>query len=254
MRGRVGWILALGFFVAACGDGGSTASTRPDLDRKVEREVFDLLLDAGATDQEAGCLAIVLTSKVDEISEVFTTSNLGDDRSQPFGPRGRECGVYDRLNEIARGVGREADREVDAQIESLVKMLTEELLAVGATDDEAECIADAWFDPSIDPLDEEARSERLAKCASERRINQLLEQRYRAPLIEGLTGAGATADEANCIVDAVSDVDLLFPSDDFAGPAAAETTAERFAGEAATCGTPERLRGLAFALHGQPVP
>lgn len=247
MRRRLGWTLALVLVAAACGDGTSTGINRSDLDRKVEREVFDLLVDAGATDQEAGCLAILLTSEIDEISDVFTIDNLGGNRSEPFGPRGRECGLYDRLNEIARGINAEAEQDTDALIEDFVTMFADQLLAAGATSEEAECIAEAWFDPSIDPLDEQAKSERLAECGSPQRIDQLLEQRYLAPLIS----AGATEDEAQCIAQGVENLDLFYPSEDFMGAEAAETTAQRFVQDAADCGSPERLRGLALALHGQ---
>jgi hypothetical protein len=165
VRRRLGWILALALLVGACSDGSSTATERGDLDRKVERELFELLLDAGATDQEAGCLAIVLTADVDAISEVFTIDNLGDNRSEPFGPRGRECGLYDRLYEIARGLNQETEQEADALVERFVTMFADELLAAGATRDEARCIAEAWFDPSVDPLDQQERSGRLGECA-----------------------------------------------------------------------------------------
>jgi hypothetical protein len=254
VRRRLGWILALALVVAACGDGSPTATDRSDLDRKVERELFELLLDAGATDQEAACLAIVLTADVDQISEVFTIDNIGDNRSEPFGSRGRECGLYDRLYEIARGLNQEAEQETAALVERFVTMFAEELRAVGATRDEARCIAEAWFDPSVDPLDEEERSERLAECASERRVDQLLEQRYRAPLIEDLVAAGATAEEATCLVDHVDSIDIYFPSEDFESPTAAETTAQRFVEMASDCGDANRLRALAFALHGQVAP
>jgi hypothetical protein len=255
VRRRLGWTLTLVLLVAACGgDGSPTATKRSDLDRRVERELFDLLLDAGATDREAACLAIVLTSEVDEISDVLTIDNLGDNRSQPLGPRGRECGLYDRLNEIVLGIGREAEREVDAHLDRFKETLEKELLAVGARRDEAECIVEAIFDSSIDPDDEAAREERLAQCGSNRRLDQLMEQRYKAPLVEGLIEAGATTEEANCLVDHVDNIDIYFPSEDFESPTAAETTARRFVEMASVCGDANRLRALAFALHGQVAP
>lgn len=186
------------------GDGDPSAAAPQVFGRAVEREVFELLTDAGATGEEAACLTRVLTKGVDEVSEVFTSDRLGEHQTaeEALSDLGGDCLDADRTRAVAVGLERALQRIADEAGGSVLDdaategSFVEQLVAAGATDGEARCIVgaiidiDLWF-PAEDFYGDEAGvnagnvfAERASTCGSAERLRQLgksLHANYRGP-------------------------------------------------------------------------
>jgi hypothetical protein len=237
--------------LAACDDGGRSTLANPSFDRAVEREAYEFFTETGASKREATCLATTLTADADDLGDVFTMVNVNENPDEPFGPRAARCASSARLLEIAEESGiAAAVREASDVQRMFEEQFRSEFLAAGATQVEADCMVQAFFDLSTDPTDEVAQRRRLEQCGSPERLEEIFETSYRLPLV----AAGATPDEARCIVDQVDNIDLFLPSEDWNGEFEAEQTAENFTKNAAECGSAERLTAIVFALFGLPTP
>lgn len=185
------------------GDPSGTAATEV-FGRPVEREVFELLKDAGASRVEAACLTRVLTKGVNEVSEVFTSERLGEHQTAEDALKdlGGDCLDADRTAPVAAGLERAFQRIAEDAASGAVDQavsqgsFVEQLVGAGATDGEAQCIVsaiidiDLWF-PAEDFYGEEAGitagnvfAERASTCGSAERLRELgktLHANFRGP-------------------------------------------------------------------------
>ncbi len=268
LRGVGGWHLFIAVLAGAvlCGCSGTqsehgevevTTSLAAEPSGGVVEEVSAFLLGIGASEEEASCIAPGVAGDAETQEEV-------DDRTLPYESFGAAivalapgCVSAERAGELD-GLYHEFNEAVSAEMQGDTRELwVSQFLAGVATEAEAGCMADAlvaseneeWppLYGSYEPGDPALGL--FAECGSPERVVEIYREAYRGPVRDRLVDAGATVEQADCIIDSVGDLDLFLPSDDFAGERSAEMTAELFVDDASGCAPVEQLEAVAAELH-----
>ncbi len=220
-----------------------------------------MLVEAGATEQEAACLAAELAQNPPPSPS--DPSSPGSAISDAILEVGGHCADEDRLMLIAENAADQLEQDLDRILEPLRRRIAHGYLDAGATKREAECIANAFL--SIDPKDAgvygttkekalataELLKEHASSCASPERLARLGMASVTEPFEAALQNAGATQRETECFINKVGELDLFFPSEDFNGPQAAEMGAARIAEDIGGCISEGRVRELVESVFGQ---
>lgn len=265
---RLGVVVALVVMVMAvsgCGALSDEVTSREEpvglLDDQqmndVEFEFFDFMVQIGATEQEATCIARQLAAGAETFEEANDRTASYDSLTHALEALAPDCASAERYRELEAGDDEAFVPGSEQVAEAQAKLFAAPFLSVGATEDEARCMADvlASIAPEeIPPIygSYDSSSAELVifeVCGAPERVAELYRDAYRLPLEAQFLAAGATGAEASCILDAIDQIDLFLPSEDFHGEGAALVTADLFARDAKRCGGEGRLRQIALNLH-----
>ncbi len=246
--------------LTACGsttESDVASGSSPESLSDVEQDFFDLLVDLGATEQEASCLARSLAGDADTFDEANDRTAGYESFGEALIALAPDCGSAERYTELDGLYEAFVESELAGAEEARRAIYEPGLTAAGASQAEVECMTDVLIatpPEKTPPLygSYETGDSELAifdGCGSPERIAELYRESYRAPLRSRIVASGVTATEADCIIDSIDQVDLFLPSDDFHGDTETEMTADVFVEDALHCATEERLRETASELH-----
>lgn len=256
----IGFSVVLVLLGGACSGGDDDEASSDEgssVGSPVEAEVSDYFQELGATDEEAQCLASELSAGAGSFEEVNDKTASYDSFEAVLDDLAPDCASRDRYRELAREQDARFGVDEQAVQEGQRDVFVGQFIVAGATEEEAACMADALVATSPDDIPPiygpyEPGASELAifdECGSPDRVAALYVDAYRAPLRAELVDAGASEEEATCILESIDQVDLFFPSEDFHGDSEAQMTADLFARDAAHCASEEQLRAVGLELH-----
>lgn len=257
--GRLGLkaILVLSLVLAGCGESEDSPAGSPTL-AATDQETISLLVQAGATEEEAECISTATADAPDP--DANDPEALGRSILQAITELATECASQERLAEIASKTAVLIEEELAGAIEPFIEQFADLYEEAGASPEEARCIAEVFLSQSPETIsgggNAETRAEEISRvledqatdCAPAPRLRELTTRAFVSPLVSELRSAGATQKEATCIVDSIESIAVFMPSNDFNGPDSAELAGDRFVENAPGCAPPERLRDIVRTL------
>lgn len=241
---------------------GSTTSSTVDGTSPVEELLSGLAAEVaeglqfpevGMSQEEIECLAVILADGAESAQDALDRTAPCDSPTAALEDLAPDCFTPERLVEIQAAFDEYEQEVIGESEDAIAGMMADVFLGGGATRQEAECLASiqaADVDASV-PLygtydAESEEPEPFLGCGSAERVAEIFTESYRAPLREQLVAAGASPEEASCLVEEIDMIDLWLPS---GGSDDGEMAADIFERDGAACASSDRLRAIALALH-----